>query len=65
MSMLRSIYCSVRGCTHKYEEAKPGAGFPAWGSVQGRTDTETGETDFHLCPEHLDEVFKFLTKRKG
>ena len=64
MSVLRKIICNVPDCGNFTEEAASGAGWPGWGVLQGRVDDATGETDFHLCPAHLDKVFKLLTEVK-
>lgn len=63
MSILRTIECNVPGCVETAVETKPNAGWPGWGAVLGKRDDETGETDFHLCPIHLKEVFEFLEVR--
>lgn len=64
MSMKRTIQCSVEGCGTQHTEEKSGAGFLGWGMLSGKCDDETGETEFHLCPEHLNDTFKYLTKER-
>ena len=59
MSILRTIKCNVSGCPEQATEAASGGGWPGWGVLQGRTN-ENGETDFHLCPVHIDVAFKAL-----
>jgi len=56
----REIQCDVEGCEARAVEQAPGRGWPGWGDIRGRRNAETGETTFHLCPEHLNEVFKHL-----
>ena len=63
MSVIRKIQCSVPGCPGVAEETAPNAGWPGWGVLQGRVN-EHGETDFHLCPAHLNSAFQFLTEGK-
>jgi hypothetical protein len=63
MSILRTIKCNVEGCREIYTEQGPGAGFPGWGVLQGRQN-EKGETECHLCPKHLDMVFKYVEEVK-
>jgi hypothetical protein len=61
MSILRTIKCNVAGCKEIYTEQKPGTGFPGWGVIQGKQN-EKGEMEFHLCPKHLNMVFRFVEK---
>lgn len=63
MSVIRKIQCNVPGCPGIAEEQTPNAGWPGWGVLQGRVN-EDGETDFHLCPVHLNKVFMLLTEGK-
>jgi len=53
MSILRTIKCNLPGCQTEQVEGAPNAGWPGWGSLSGLRDDETGETELHLCPEHL------------
>ena len=62
MSVLRIVTCNVPGCKGEMKEPQPNAGWAGWGLLQGKQDDKTGETTFHLCPEHLNKTFDFVTK---
>ena len=62
MSILRTIECNI--CEKKQTENISNEGWPKWGIVQGKAN-EKGETDFHLCPEHLDSVFGYIKNLMG
>lgn len=53
MSILRTIRCNYPNCRVEQGEKTPNAGWPGWGSLNGLQDSETGDTEMHLCPEHL------------
>lgn len=57
MGILRTVKCDI--CEEIQTEKIPGMGWPGWGMIQGRQGPN-GETDFYLCPEHLDLVFDFI-----
>lgn len=59
MSVLRTIKCSK--CGDRCTEKSSSEGWPGWGLLQGKKN-EKGETDYHLCPKHLDMIFEFLSK---
>ena len=65
MSVLRTIKCNVEKCKVFYVEKEFGAGFPGWGELHGKVDTETGSTGFGLCPVHHELTFQFVLRLRG
>jgi hypothetical protein len=65
MPIVRIIVCNV--CGEKKEEdiqhspnGNMSMGFKGWGSLKGKMNDETGETECFLCPRCLDEVTNFI-----
>ncbi len=56
----RTIKCDVPSCREQCTEKMHGDGWPEWGEVKGKRDTETGSETFGLCPRHLSRVFEFM-----
>lgn len=48
MAMLRTVECDIKGCTRRYTEREPGAGFPGWGQIRGAV--LNGSAEPMLCP---------------
>ena len=61
MTTLRTIKCDFPKCGKDSTEEKYNDGWPGWGRIQGKENTETGLTDFDLCPDHLNKVFQSMT----
>lgn len=54
--ILRTIKCSVKGCSQAYTEKTSNSGFPGWGHISGVYNDKTDEYVAHLCPSHLKIV---------
>lgn len=61
--ILRTIQCSL--CDVNETEKTQDAGWPGWGVVSGLRNPETGETEAHLCPQHMEKLKDFLNKEGG
>lgn len=57
----RKIQCDI--CGKVAEEKGHGEGWPTWGKIFGKQN-EKGETEFCLCPNHLDKIFEFIKRLK-
>ena len=62
MSILRTIKCNIPDCHFEQVETSPNAGWPGWGALTGLMDDKTGETELHLCPEHLKRAAAKILK---
>lgn len=59
MGQKRVIGCDVEGCKESRVEETFGMGWPDWGGIlKGKQNDETGETNFYLCPHHLNLTFQ-------
>lgn len=65
MSVARTIKCDVDKCNEQCTEKVFGEGFPGWGELHGKIDTETGSTGFGLCPRHHNITFNFVQNLRG
>ena len=54
--ILRTIECAV--CKKKYTEEKENDGFAGWGQIGGVV--LNGDSNPHLCPDHLATVANFI-----
>jgi len=61
MPILRQITCDV--CGKIATEEVFGDGWKGWGQIHGKID-DKGNTDFALCPEHLEDIFKIALELK-
>ncbi len=57
MPILRTAVCGK--CGVKEMEKIAGEGWNNWGMLKGKQN-EKGETEFMLCPEHLNKTIKFI-----
>lgn len=60
--ILRTIKCDKKKCIESFTEEFPNQGFPGWGHIAGLHDDKTGNETAYLCPEHLQEIAKFLNE---
>ena len=61
MPILRQITCDI--CGKNEIEKVFGEGWIGWGQIHGKID-DKGNTDFALCPEHLEDIFKIALELK-
>lgn len=60
---LRTITCDVKDCKNRHTEKAWGEGHPGWGSLKGIV--LDGQTDPHLCPQHLHRAADFIDSLRG
>lgn len=61
MAIQRIITCDI--CSKTEAEKTFGAGWKGWGQILGKIN-ENGNTEFGLCPEHLEDVMKIAMELK-
>ena len=65
MGIRRVVFCNIKDCNKESTEEYHGKGWPGWGLIKGKKDTETGEEEFYLCPDDLNTVFDFALSLGG
>lgn len=64
MSVVRQIKCDIECCDTEATESLMGDGWTGWGLLTGKRG-DNGETEFGLCPDHLDMIFGYIKNLSG